>query len=42
MDVSDGLRAYVQHQSVDQLDVVAVSWLIGHLWGRIVSSLVEL
>lgn len=31
VDVGDGLRAYVQHQSVDQLDVVTVSWLIGHL-----------
>lgn len=31
VDVSDGLRAYIQHQGVDQLDVVTVSWLIGHL-----------
>lgn len=31
VDVGDGLRAHVQHQSVDQLDVVAVPRLVGHL-----------
>lgn len=31
VDVSDGLCAYIQHQSVDQLDVVTVAWLIRHL-----------
>lgn len=31
VDVSDGLRPHIQHQGVDQLDVVAVSWLVGHL-----------
>lgn len=31
VDVSDGLRAHIQHQGIDQLDVVSVSWLIGHL-----------
>lgn len=31
VDVGDGLRAYIQHQGVDQLDVVPVSWLIRHL-----------
>lgn len=34
VDVSDRLRAYIQHQSIDQLDVVAVSWLVGHLGGE--------
>lgn len=31
VDVGDGLRAYIQHQSVDQLDVVTVPRLTGHL-----------
>jgi len=33
VDVSDCLRAYIQHESVDQLDVVAVPWLVRHLGG---------
>lgn len=31
VDVSDCLCAHIQHQRVDQLDVVAVSWLVRHL-----------
>lgn len=31
VDVGDGLRAHVQDQGVDQLDVVAVARLVGHL-----------
>lgn len=31
VDVGNSLRAYIQHQSVDQLDVVTVSRLIRHL-----------
>lgn len=31
VDVSDGLRPHIQHQGVDQLDVVAVPRLVGHL-----------
>lgn len=31
VDMGNSLCAYIQHQSVDQLDVVTVSRLIGHL-----------
>lgn len=31
VDVGNGLGSNVQHESIDQLDVVAVSRLIGHL-----------
>lgn len=31
VDMGNSLRAYIQHQSIDQLDVVTVSRLIGHL-----------
>lgn len=28
VDVCDGLGSHIQHQSIDQLDVVTVAWLI--------------
>lgn len=40
VDVSDGLCAYIQHQSIDQLDVVAISWLIRHLMEKIKQQLI--
>lgn len=31
VNVSDGLSAHIQHQRINQLDIVAVARLIGHL-----------
>lgn len=31
VDVGNGLGSNVQHQSIDQLNVVTVAWLVGHL-----------
>ena len=32
MDVGDSLGPYIEHQGIDQGDVVLVAWLTGHLW----------